>query len=322
MTTESADGIRVAPTTQFHVVGVKEHRAAPAMAVIGRRTALTLEGRLARTPFARTWPTMAVVFAIIAAGEVSQVLPLFLGLFGVTMPPTAAASLSIGFHSLALVLLGSHAPLVRRLNAPLARLEVAMLPAPLIRIVSLTSPLAQFSYIQWFSILAVILYAGIVASIRLLKPDLKSLGLRLPEARHWPLEIGIALFGFVLGYTEWHILRPHSLIQGLGVQNLVAPIIILFVSTGLMEELLFRGMMQRYAGEAMGWLPGIVFVSLVFAVLHTGWESWLDVLFVGTVGFTYSFVVRRTGSLLGVSLSHGITNSMLFLVMPAIMTHA
>lgn len=303
-------------TTQFDVVGIKDQRPLAPMSVLGRSTAPTLEGRLAKTPFSRIWPTIAVLFVVIACGEVSQILPLALPYVGLSMAARTAAGLSIGFHGLALVLLGTHAPLVRRLNAPLARLEVAMLPVPLIRIVSLTSPLAEFSYIQWFSILAIILYAGIVASIRLLKPELKSLGLRLPERRHWPLEIGIALFGFVLGYTEYHILHPGALVQQLGLRSLAAPIVILFVSTGLMEELLFRGMLQRYAGEAMGWLPGIVFVSLLFAVLHTGWESWLDVLFVGSVGFLYSFTVRRTGTLVGVSISHGITNSMLFLVMP------
>jgi membrane protease YdiL (CAAX protease family) len=303
MAAESADGNPVGDT-QFHVVDVKEHRPLAPMAVLGQRTAPTLEGRLSRTPFARIWPTMAVLFVLISLGEISTV--------------SLGVRWAVGFHALALVLMGTHAPLVRRLNAPLARLEVAMLPVPLIRIVSLTSPLAEFSYIQWFSILAVILYAGIVASIRLLKPDMKSLGIRLPARRHLPLEAGVALFGFVLGYIEWHILRPNSLIQTLDARNLAAPIIILFVSTGLMEELLFRGMLQRYAGEAMGWLPGIIFVSLLFAVLHTGWESWADVVFVGSVGLLYSFVVRRTGSLLGVAISHGITNTMLFLIMPTL----
>ena len=290
--------------TRFDVVDVKDHRPLVPMGIVGRRSQRTVEGRLAATPFAQTWPTMAVIFSIITAGEVSQVIP---GLGG----PGA-----IAFHALALVLLVTHAPLVRRLNAPLARLEVAMLPVPLIRIVSLTSPLAEFSYIQWFSILAVILYAGIVFAIKLLKPDLASLGLRWPERKHLPLEIGIALFGVVLGYTEWHILKPGALVPDLGARQLAAPLIILFVSTGLMEELLFRGMLQRYATEAMGWVPAVLFVSLLFAVLHTGWESWLDVLFVGSVGLVYSLVRRRTGSLVGVTISHGITNGMLFLVMP------
>ncbi len=306
MPTQTGDGNRVGASTQFHVVDSKDHRPLSPMAVLGRGTAPTLEGRLARTPFARTWPTMAALFAVILVGEVSQVIP-FLG-----------ARWAVVFHGLALVLLGTHAPLVRRLNAPLARLEVAMLPVPLIRIVSLTSPLATFSYIQWFSILAVILYAGIVASIRLLKPQMASIGLRLPEKKHIPIEVGIALFGFVLGYTEWHILKPGSLVPSLSLRSLAAPIVILFVSTGLLEELLFRGLLQRYAGQAVGALPGILFVSLLFAVLHTGWESWLDVLFVGSVGLGYSLIVRKTGSLLGVSISHGITNAMLFLIMPTL----
>jgi len=40
------------------------------------------------------------------------------------------------------------------------------------------------------------------------------------------------------------------------------------------------------------------------------------VLFVFAVAMFFAWVVKRTGSLLGVTLAYGITNVMLFLVIP------
>lgn len=270
--------------------------------VVGRRTVRTLEGRLAATPFSRSLPTLLFYLALTAAGELSTVL--------------VSGKVGVLLHGLSMAFMLAHAPLVSRVNRPLSRLLVAMVPIPLIRIVSLTSPLLPFSFVQWFIILALILYAGIVTAIRILKPSLASLGLRLPERRHVPLEVGIALAGILLGVMEYYILKPGPLATGLGFRQLAAPVLIIFVSTGLLEELLFRGLLQKYAGEAVGEWTGILLVTAFFAVLHTGWNSVLDVLFVGSVGLVYALVVRRTRSLVGVTVSHGVTNSMLFLVMP------
>ncbi|MBK5190531.1 MAG: CPBP family intramembrane metalloprotease, partial [Methanosarcinales archaeon] len=82
------------------------------------------------------------------------------------------------------------------------------------------------------------------------------------------------------------------------------------------EELAFRGLMQYHATRTMGF-PGIVFISILFGFLHIGNLSVLDVLLAGGVGFIFSVVVRKTGSLYGVSVSHGIINIVLFLIAPA-----
>lgn len=286
--------------TSFHPVG------GPAqIRVVGRRRVRTLEGRLHGSALANPIVVAALALALIATGELCTLLV------------SGAAGITV--HAIALVAFISHAVVVRRVAPTLSHLLVALAPAPLIRIVSLTSPLAQFSYVQWFTILAVIIYASIVTAVKILKPKLPDIGLRLPEARHYPLEGAVILAGLLFGWLEWHILTPGALVADLSIRSLIAPVIVLYVSTGLLEELLFRGLMQRYAMGALGKWLGVAFVTLVFAALHTGWNSFLDVLFVGSVGLIYSLVVLRTKSILGVSISHGITNAMLFLVMPILM---
>jgi membrane protease YdiL (CAAX protease family) len=64
---------------------------------------------------------------------------------------------------------------------------------------------------------------------------------------------------------------------------------------------------------------GILYIALIFAVLHIGFLSFLDVAFVLLVALMYAALTKKTGSLVGVILSHGIANSFLFLVGPFIL---
>ena len=86
--------------------------------------------------------------------------------------------------------------------------------------------------------------------------------------------------------------------------------------TGFVEELIFRGVLQQTAVEVFGSWWGIVYVSLLFAVLHIGFLSLIDVVFVFFVSLFFGWVVKKKGSLFGVTLAHGITNILLYLVVP------
>jgi len=97
----------------------------------------------------------------------------------------------------------------------------------------------------------------------------------------------------------------------------VLPIaLMLAATTGFVEEFVFRGVLQRAAAESIGGWRGIIYVNVLFAAMHMGFQSWIDVLFVFAVAMFFAWAVKRTGSLLGVTLAHGITNVMLFLVIP------
>jgi len=95
--------------------------------------------------------------------------------------------------------------------------------------------------------------------------------------------------------------------------------------------LVVRGVVTRIIRWSHRWLggrlgrggnflgrSGLLYVSLIFAILHIGYRSAADFLFVLAIALLYGWVVRRTGSIIGVSVSHGITNITLFLVIPFI----
>jgi hypothetical protein len=134
-------------------------------------------------------------------------------------------------------------------------------------------------------------------------------------------QAGVALVGVPLGWIEYQILRPAALLPGDNIKMLILAGFILLVFTGFVEEVIFRGIMLKAADDYLGKTHSLFYGCFIFAVLHIIHYSPLDVVFVFGVALMFIFLVRRTGSLLGVVVAHGITNIMLYLVLPLLLPH-
>ena len=217
-------------------------------------------------------------------------------------------------HSLILLSLLVLASL-RHGENPSSGLFLTLSLAPLIRIISLSLPLTYFPSYSWFMVVNVPVLVAAVAMMRVQGISFRDAGIVFSK----PLEVAvIALTGIPLGFIDHFFLRPEPLGIGLSFWNLVFLALGLGFSTGFVEELVFRGLMQKNAVDALGERRGLIGVALVFAALHIGWFSLPDLVFVFSIGLFYGFVALRTGNIVGVSLSHGITNIVLFMVAPAI----
>jgi len=184
--------------------------------------------------------------------------------------------------------------------------------APLIRIVSLSLPLAYFPRYAWYLVAGLAVLLAALTLMRVEGLGFREVGVTLSS----PLaQVAVGLTGIPFGIIEYYILRPEPLAVGSLFENALLAVALIFF-TGFAEELVFRGVMQRSAVEAFGWKAGLLGVSVVFSILHMGWLSTLDVLFVFTIGLFFGFIAFKTGSIIGVSLSHGLTNVILFLLMP------
>ncbi len=192
------------------------------------------------------------------------------------------------------------------------RLILSLALVPLIRIISLSVPLANIPQIWWYPIIYIPLLVAAVVMMRILGYEARDTGLTL---RVLPVQLAVGLSGFLFGIAEYLILAPEPFIDKLTWPEVWLPALIFLVCTGFVEELIFRGVLQKTGMEAFGW-RGIIYTSLLFAILHMGFLSWVDVAFVFIVALFFSWVVKKTGSLLGVTLSHGITNIVLFLIAP------
>jgi len=198
---------------------------------------------------------------------------------------------------------------------PVSGFYLSLSLAPLIRIISLSVPLASFPRYAWYIVVNVPVLVATVAMMRVQGIGFKDAGVRFKMAS---VQFVIALTGVSLGFIDYYILKPEPLAPGLSFWNLTFLAVGLGLSTGFVEELVFRGLMQKYAIEAFGERMGLIGVAAVFASLHIGWLSPFDMVFVFSIGLFYGFVTLQTGNIIGVSISHGITNVVLFMVAPAV----
>ncbi|HEY0196861.1 MAG TPA: CPBP family glutamic-type intramembrane protease, partial [Methanobacterium sp.] len=189
----------------------------------------------------------------------------------------------------------------------------SMMALPIIRIIGLSIPLIQIEPLYWFPIISIPLFAASFTIMRAQGLSFKNVGFIWDNI---PVQLAIALTGVILGTIEFMILEPKPLIATFNLQNLLFASIILIVSTGLAEEILFRGIIQKNAENVFGALVGLLYTSLLFTALHIGWASFYDLIFVFMVAIFYGYVFLKTRSIVGITLSHGISNTFLFLIVP------
>ena len=195
------------------------------------------------------------------------------------------------------------------------RLLLSLSLAPLMRIAAILIPPLSFYQLYHFALASIPILLATMVVMRLLKLEVEEVGFTLHRL---PAQIGIALVGIPLGLAGYFLLEPQTLIIGLTWADMILPGVIFILCTGFIPELIFRGVMQQTAWQFMGkW--GLLYVSLLSGIMSMNQFSMLNMLFMFGVALLFSWIVKKTGSLLGVMLAHGIMNIGLYMVIPSIM---
>jgi membrane protease YdiL (CAAX protease family) len=197
-------------------------------------------------------------------------------------------------------------------SEPRRGLALALTLAPLTRLLSLTLPLSRLPPLLWYPLVGGPLLVAAWMVVRTLGLSGGELGLRLGRL---PSQLLVAAGGLGIGAAEYAILRPPQLFAPTSPEGLVLVGAVLTIAVGLVEELVFRGLLQGLAWRVMGW-AGALYVALLFAALHIGYRSFVDLCFVFIIGILFAYIVRRSGSILGVTLAHGLANLSLYVVFP------
>lgn len=243
-----------------------------------------------------------VALAYLAAIAVAELVTTF-----------ADARAGVVLHSLLLIAMLGQASLA--LPGARHRFLVSLTLAPTIRVLSLGMPVGSTDLIYWYAMIGVPVLLAAVIVIRTTALSAAEIGLRF-DAHVVQWSMGLA--GVGLGFTEYVILRPAPLIDSFSVLAFAPAAVLIGLSTGFVEELVFRGVLQTTSTALLG-RSGVVYVAALFAALHIGYASITDVVFVFAVGLLFGLLVRRTGSIWGVTLAHALTNATLFLVAPFVL---
>jgi membrane protease YdiL (CAAX protease family) len=168
-----------------------------------------------------------------------------------------------------------------------------------------------------YALYAVPMLAAAWSAARANGYDRYDIGLRWdPLPRSIVAVVALGVSGVAIGYAEYLILTPDPLVATIAPLPLVVAAVSIIFGTGITEEVIFRGVLQRASIDLLGGRAGIVYAAAVFAVLHIGHRSALDVAFVFLIGLIFGVAVWATRSLAGVIAAHSITNLCVFLVFP------
>jgi uncharacterized protein len=282
--------------------------------VTATATAETVSPRMSR------WMYLIGYLAAVIVAEVTIAIPG--GSNGADRPFQA---IGLSLHILLVFTLMFASVVLQTRDAVLAPLLVAASLASLVRVFSLAVPRFPFvaspdsnvlNTIPWLALVSVPLLVSVVAVSYVQKLRPRDLGLGIGRWKEIPLQIIIALTGIPLGLLEYAILQPAPWIAVGSVGAIAIGGLVIFLATGLSEELIFRGILLKRAVDALGERSGLLYVTALFASLHIFFLSGYDLLFVFGVGLFYGFVVLQTKNLWGAILSHSLGNVMLYLVAP------
>ncbi|MHB1416430.1 MAG: CPBP family glutamic-type intramembrane protease, partial [Chloroflexota bacterium] len=95
--------------------------------------------------------------------------------------------------------------------------------------------------------------------------------------------------------------------------ELLVPLVVLLLFVACVEEVVFRGLLQRAACQLDG-RKGMVFIAALYASLQIGYLSVPHVALTFATGLLLAYMVHRSGSLLGATLTHyGVSVGLLLL---------
>jgi uncharacterized protein len=195
-----------------------------------------------------------------------------------------------------------------------ARLFGVLALVPLARLLSFTMPIASVPTLYWHALIGAPLLPALAVAARAYGYSASSLGLGRGRIL---TQLAVAATGGPLGLAAYEILRPAPVVRHLDGSHLVFGSLTLLVFAAFIEELVFRGLLQRAALGVFG-AAGVVLVNVVYGVTAIGSLSAGYAVFVGLMGCWFSIASRRSGCLWGVIGAHALTVTGLVLVWPAV----
>jgi len=124
------------------------------------------------------------------------------------------------------------------------------------------------------------------------------------------------IISVMIAVGEYYIVRPDHLIPDFSFLNVLKLSIIMFVFVAIIEELIFRSILQTRLEECFGLFFGLIVTSILFGVMHSGYGTIYEIVLTCFAGLIIGYLFQRTRCLLLIVLIHGLINVLLFGVLP------
>jgi len=194
------------------------------------------------------------------------------------------------------------------------RIYQALMLLPILRLVNLSMPVFFNTTLYTF----VFVYAPLLIPLAIIvinqRSSFEHMGITAKNLLAYTI-LSIPL-GFLLGLGEYFTIHPGYLIQDLSIGNLLKLTFIMVFLVGLVEELIFRSILQTRLEDALSVKEAVLIAGLLFGLMHSGYGTFYEVLYTGFVGLFMGFAFYKTRSLPFVAILHGVVNVFLFGFLP------
>lgn len=199
-------------------------------------------------------------------------------------------------------------------NEEIQKIYQALILLPIMRLVNLSIPV--FYETTLYSLVFIYSLLAVPAIIAATQQGFTRSQLGITFKKLWlyiPLSV---LLGLLLAEGEYQIIRTNSLIPDLSIINLLTLSVIMIFLVGVVEEIIFRSVLQNRLQMVFGNFSGLIFTSILFGFMHSAYGNISEILYATFVGFFIGFLFYRTKSLPLAALIHGFINIFLFGVIP------
>jgi membrane protease YdiL (CAAX protease family) len=125
-----------------------------------------------------------------------------------------------------------------------------------------------------------------------------------------------ALVGVGIGLIEYAVLANGALIPNASASELIGLSIVMIFFVALVEELLFRVLLQPQFTERSGAVVGILITSVLFGAMHVGYANVYELLFATAAGVVFGVAFYKTKNLPFVVTMHAVDDILLYGVLP------
>lgn len=179
----------------------------------------------------------------------------------------------------------------------------------LMRIISLAMPQFFTMTLLWYLLVYGVMILPVYLIIKHQHISLKEIGVTFSRF-HIYLPVAL-LIGAAAAMLESRVLNLAPLIEDTRLSNLVLVAVITFIFAGMVEELIFRSILQTRLEQALGLNQGLLLSSSIFGIMHASSGIVNEIIFAGVFGIAVGYIFQRTRSLPFILMIHGTANAIL-----------
>lgn len=198
------------------------------------------------------------------------------------------------------------------------KIHQALMLLPILRLINLSMPIffdtTLYTFVFIYGVLAIPVAVIIISQ----KHSLEQIGISMKNIGVY-MVLSVPL-SFILGFGEYLTIKAEYIIPDLSFENLLRLTIIMVFFVGLIEELIFRSILQTRLAQALSIGESLLITSLLFGLMHSGYGTCYEILYTSFVSFLLGIIFYKTKSLPFITVLHGFINVFLFGIIPHYMS--